>query len=531
MEGGGDFWQVNAKGYVPTLELDNGKRLDRRPGDRAIPRRPEARRRPRAEGGHARALPAPGVAQLPDFRSAQAVLAALPAEHARGLQDRSPRRTSASASSWLDKQLAGKDYLTGKQFTVADAYLFVLHQLDQADATSICPSGPTSLAFQKRVAARPKVKEAMQAEGLLPKEQPRLMAAVLPSVFVSHGSPMHALRGGAGGRGLEGARAAASPPARDPHLLGALGNQPADAHRRRRSRRRSTTSTTFPRRSTGCATRRPARPSSRSARRRCSRTPASPPASTAAAASITAPGRRCSTCIRSTRSRWCRSRCSPTLGPRHHVAVGKFVEKLSDEGVLIIGSGHMTHNLRDWGRGTKEPQPYAREFQEWVKQKLEQKDIDSLVEYRSRSPHGVRAHPTDEHFLPLFFALGARFRQEEAGTRLRRHRLRRAGDGRLRLYLRRSSRFLHHFRWAGAKPRRRASAPRSPETGRTSSLIFSASARNAGSCIARHEGLAQGGEAIRRERRAARAKRPAHHLPGEDEAQHLALLRASSPCP
>jgi len=97
----------------------------------------------------------------------------------------------------------------------------------------------------------------------------------------------------------------------------------------------------------------------------------------------------------------------PDLGPRHHVELGKAVRKLADEGVLIIGSGHMTHNLRDWGRGTKEPQPYAREFQEWVRQKLEQKDVDSLVEYRSRSPHGARAHPTDEHFLPLFFALGA----------------------------------------------------------------------------------------------------------------------------
>jgi 4,5-DOPA dioxygenase extradiol len=97
----------------------------------------------------------------------------------------------------------------------------------------------------------------------------------------------------------------------------------------------------------------------------------------------------------------------PALGPRHHVELGSSLKTLSDEGVLIVGSGHMTHNLRDWGRGTKEPQPYAREFQEWVKQKLEQKDIDSLVDYRSRSPQGVRAHPTDEHFLPLFFALGA----------------------------------------------------------------------------------------------------------------------------
>jgi 4,5-DOPA dioxygenase extradiol len=97
----------------------------------------------------------------------------------------------------------------------------------------------------------------------------------------------------------------------------------------------------------------------------------------------------------------------PHLGPRHHYELGASLKNLSEDGVLIFGSGHMTHNLRDWGRGTKEPQPYAREFQDWVKQKLEQKDIDSLVDYRSRSPHGVRAHPTDEHFLPLFFALGA----------------------------------------------------------------------------------------------------------------------------
>jgi len=97
----------------------------------------------------------------------------------------------------------------------------------------------------------------------------------------------------------------------------------------------------------------------------------------------------------------------PALGPRHHVAVGNSLKSLSDEGVLVIGSGHMTHNLRDWSRGRGEPAPYAREFQQWVKQQLESKDIEALVDYRSRSPHGVRAHPTDEHFLPLFVALGA----------------------------------------------------------------------------------------------------------------------------
>ncbi|HWC29891.1 MAG TPA: class III extradiol ring-cleavage dioxygenase, partial [Dehalococcoidia bacterium] len=73
----------------------------------------------------------------------------------------------------------------------------------------------------------------------------------------------------------------------------------------------------------------------------------------------------------------------------------------------IIGSGHMTHNLRDWARGQGKPEAYAREFQAWVFDKLKEKDIESLLDYRSRSPHGARAHPTDEHFLPLFFALGA----------------------------------------------------------------------------------------------------------------------------
>jgi 4,5-DOPA dioxygenase extradiol len=97
----------------------------------------------------------------------------------------------------------------------------------------------------------------------------------------------------------------------------------------------------------------------------------------------------------------------PALGPRHHVEVGRSLKKLADEDVLIIGSGHMTHNLRDWSRGQGAPAPYAREFQQWVKQKLEERDIEALVDYRSRSPHGARAHPTDEHFLPLFFALGA----------------------------------------------------------------------------------------------------------------------------
>ncbi|MFN2644879.1 MAG: class III extradiol ring-cleavage dioxygenase [Burkholderiales bacterium] len=97
----------------------------------------------------------------------------------------------------------------------------------------------------------------------------------------------------------------------------------------------------------------------------------------------------------------------PALGTRHHLALGRALRKLEEDNVLVIGSGHMTHNLRDWMRGAGEPQPYAKEFSQWVGERLEAHDLDSLADYRARSPHGARAHPTDEHFLPLFFALGA----------------------------------------------------------------------------------------------------------------------------
>ena len=97
----------------------------------------------------------------------------------------------------------------------------------------------------------------------------------------------------------------------------------------------------------------------------------------------------------------------PALGARHHFQLGKALRPLADEGVLLIGSGHLTHNLRDWARGQGAPAPYAREFQAWVFDKVSEPNLEDLLEYRARSPHGVRAHPTDEHFLPFFFALGA----------------------------------------------------------------------------------------------------------------------------
>ncbi len=102
-----------------------------------------------------------------------------------------------------------------------------------------------------------------------------------------------------------------------------------------------------------------------------------------------------------------------TLNPRHHFDVGRALAPLTREGVLVVGSGHLTHNLRDWmmsqrhGTGSNVRAAYAQKFQRWVFDRLNAHDVEALVRYREDAPDAVRAHPTEEHFLPLFVALGA----------------------------------------------------------------------------------------------------------------------------
>jgi len=96
-------------------------------------------------------------------------------------------------------------------------------------------------------------------------------------------------------------------------------------------------------------------------------------------------------------------------GPELQTRVGKALASLRHEGVLIVGSGSITHNLRDldWDAGPESIEPWALAFRDWMIEKLQNDDEPALHHYRSLAPHAARAHPSDEHLLPLYFARGA----------------------------------------------------------------------------------------------------------------------------
>ena len=94
------------------------------------------------------------------------------------------------------------------------------------------------------------------------------------------------------------------------------------------------------------------------------------------------------------------------LDAERALQLGAALRPLRDAGVVIVGSGSLTHNLSEYFHGAREVQ-YAREFAGWVRDKVSARDTDALLEYRASAPHAERAHPTAEHFLPLLVAIGA----------------------------------------------------------------------------------------------------------------------------
>ena len=167
VEGGGDYRKINPRGYVPALELDDGQVLTEGPAivQYLADQKPDAGLAPKNG-----TLERYRLQELLNFLTSEVHKQFSPLFKPNTPEEykKISRENLASRFDWLDQQLAGKDYLMGSQFTVADAYAFVLlgwtkpMQIDLA-------RWPNLAAFHQRVGARPKVQEAMQAEGLLKK--------------------------------------------------------------------------------------------------------------------------------------------------------------------------------------------------------------------------------------------------------------------------------------------------------------------------------------------------------------------------
>ena len=97
-------------------------------------------------------------------------------------------------------------------------------------------------------------------------------------------------------------------------------------------------------------------------------------------------------------------------GAEHHLKIGRALSPLRDDGVLVLATGGIVHNLRDleWDkRGTREAAQWASDFNEWIAARVERQEVDELLAYRERAPNARRSHPTEDHFAPFFVALGA----------------------------------------------------------------------------------------------------------------------------
>jgi 4,5-DOPA dioxygenase extradiol len=94
-------------------------------------------------------------------------------------------------------------------------------------------------------------------------------------------------------------------------------------------------------------------------------------------------------------------------GAAHHIALGRALQQLRQDDVLVMGSGGFVHNLRRLSPpGSPEP-GWSGEFSGWMHEKLMARDEAALSGYRSLAPHAVQAQPSEEHFMPLFVAYGA----------------------------------------------------------------------------------------------------------------------------
>jgi 4,5-DOPA dioxygenase extradiol len=99
----------------------------------------------------------------------------------------------------------------------------------------------------------------------------------------------------------------------------------------------------------------------------------------------------------------------PRLDPAHHWRLGEAIRPLRDEGVLILGSGSATHNLREafLYPDSDQPPSYVLEFEQWLVDAVTNGRKDDLLAYQARAPHALRSHPTPDHYYPLLVTAAA----------------------------------------------------------------------------------------------------------------------------
>jgi 4,5-DOPA dioxygenase extradiol len=97
----------------------------------------------------------------------------------------------------------------------------------------------------------------------------------------------------------------------------------------------------------------------------------------------------------------------PQSGAAHHLALGLALSALRYEGVLVLGSGSATHDLRALERPGSRAPNWVSAFDDWLVERAVEGDVESLVDYRARAPFAAQNHPTEEHYFPLLVALGA----------------------------------------------------------------------------------------------------------------------------
>lgn len=104
-----------------------------------------------------------------------------------------------------------------------------------------------------------------------------------------------------------------------------------------------------------------------------------------------------------------------------HFALGKLLRSLREEGVLFIGSGGISHNLREIFSPVPDKDREAKvvAFTDWMSDKIEQRDVESITHYLQVAPHAKFSHPTPDHYLPLPFVLGTSY-DDERGKVLHR---------------------------------------------------------------------------------------------------------------